>query len=357
MDAMTATRSSSPLPALQEEMLNAMLLFLPLDDALSMARTSNTLRDGLHAASTYWTHVTLTEATSTMLKQLVPFAKHIRRLTCIKSTASEEAWIHFACHTKHLEVLNVAGSKHFSHVALTAFAELNSSSLVEVYADNCAYIANTSALKNCAAQLRVLSLSRCRQLTTADIVTLVQEAPKLTVLNLKGCPHISPVDVLTSATSCCPQLQTLTLGGSGRFVKDVNLHLTTAFGSTRSLSLEYLDLSCSNPFGSRSPLSNEGLEPLLRSAPMLKELSLKGHSNLTRDVFEAMPKGLTSLDLTGCTRLALDLNALGNFQALEQLTVLLCPNVDVTSVQHLQDSNANLTKVDIEARPSPVAVH
>ncbi|RHY33627.1 hypothetical protein DYB32_001490 [Aphanomyces invadans] len=267
-------------------MLNAMLLFLPLDDALSMARTSNTLRDGLHAASTYWTHVTLTEATSTMLKQLVPFAKHIRRLTCIKSTASEEAWIHFACHTKHLEVLNVAGSKHFSHVALTAFAELNSSSLVEVYADNCAYIANTSALKNCAAQLRVLSLSRCRQLTTADIVTLVQEAPKLTVLNLKGCPH-----------------------------------------------------------------------PLLRSAPMLKELSLKGHSNLTRDVFEAMPKGLTSLDLTGCTRLAPDLNALGNFQALEQLTVLLCPNVDVTSVQHLQDSNANLTKVDIEARPSPVAVH
>ncbi|RHY96201.1 hypothetical protein DYB35_002847 [Aphanomyces astaci] len=340
-----------PLAAMQDEMLNAVLAFLSLDEVISLACASKTLRAGLHAASIdFWRHLELADATSTSLRQLVPFAKHIQTLTCMKSTASEEVWIHFACHTQLLQVLNVAGSKHFTDVALASFVDSNAASLVEVHADNCAYIATTLSLAKCTPRLRVLSFNRCRQLTTNDMIGLVVNAPQLTVLNLKGCPHINPVAVLTSVASNCPQLHTLTLGGSGRFAKDTNLHLASAFNSfTTSLALECLDLSCSNPFGSRSPLSNDGLVPVLRSSPRLKALYLKGHSNLTRDVLDAMPRGLTTLDLTGCTQLASDLNALADLKSLEQLVMLWCPNVDVAALQLLQDTNANLTKVDVEA--------
>ncbi|KAF0696265.1 Aste57867_12963 [Aphanomyces stellatus] len=347
---MTVAATSYSLGAMVDEVLDNTVSFLPLDDVLTLTTTSSTIRASLRGASSYWQHVDLPSANSSALRRLIPFATLIQHLTCRKSTATEEAWIHFASHTRSLRVLDVSGSKSFTDVALAAFVDCNTASLVEIHADNCVYIESIAPLIQCAPRLRTLSLNRCRQLVSADMTALLCNTRSLGILNLKGLPKVDPVAIITTTVSSCPDLKVLALGGSGRFSKDSNMHLSAAFNQDVTLQLECLDISCSNPFGSRSPLGDDGLLPLLHAAPNLKELHLKGHSNLSRAVLEAVPRGLKALDLTGCAQLSVSLDALAQLTSLEALVLYACPNVPDTIVQSLKVANANLTHVDMDDR-------
>ncbi|CAK4397780.1 unnamed protein product [Aphanomyces euteiches] len=347
---MTSTQTVAPsaLATMNEQVVDSILVFLDLEDVFTVASTSRGMRNALLESSIYWRHVNIHNTSSSCLRRLIPFAPRIRHLTLQKSNASEEAWIHFARHTKDVRVLDVSGSKHFTETALAAFADCNSSTLSEVYADNCVYVESLASLAQCAAGLRTLSFNRCRLLLTSDVLDLIGQTPYLHVLNLKGCPKINPVSILSVVFASCLQLRTLALGGSGRFMKDTNQQLSAAFSQDNMLALESLDISCSNPFGSRSPLSDDGLLPLLRSAPYLKALYLKGHSNLSRAVLDTLPRGLKILDLTGCTQLTANVEALSELKQLEELVMYSCPNVTDTTLHVLKGSNTNLIKVDFD---------
>ncbi|OQS07624.1 hypothetical protein THRCLA_00393 [Thraustotheca clavata] len=348
-----AKLSQSSLAIVNDDLLNAVTSFLSVEDVLAVGQTSRGMRISIRDHTNYWSNLELMGATTGLLMRLLPFVSAMRCVRILKSSASTEAWIHFAKSTQLLTVINISGSKYVTDDVFELFCERNSSTLMDVSADNCSWISTLSPLLPFAKSLRAMSFNRCRQLLTNDILEVVQNAPNLVSLELKGNPKVSPPAIVTTALAYCPTLKVLTLGGSGRYTKDVNLDFYQAFTQqNQSYPLECLDLSCSNPFGSRSPLADEGLIPLLNLCPNLNSLFIKGHSNLSGVILTVLPPNLVQLDISGCSQITSNLSGIIGLAKLEVLIMYACENITDNIMYTLKQTNPNLIKVDVEACPA-----
>ncbi|OQR98407.1 hypothetical protein ACHHYP_08642 [Achlya hypogyna] len=344
-----ASAPLTPLATVNDDLLNAVTCFLSIEDVLAAAKTSRAMHRSILEHTTYWRDLELEFATSELLLELLPFTAALRRLRFHKSSASTEVWLSLAERTSGLTVLDVSGSKYVTDDVFRLFCSRNRATLQHIAADNCSWISSLAPLAPFAGQLRSLSFNRCRQLVTNDVLAIATEAPLLEVLELKGNPKVNPSPVITTTLAACPRLTVLTLGGSGRFTKDINHEFIGAFEKrNQALALECLDLSCSNPFGSRSPLADDGLLALLNLCPQLQALYLKGQSNLSSALLSNLPSGLRRLDVTGCSLLTTNLAALAQLPLLEELVLYACDNVTDDDLRRLRESNARLVKVDVE---------
>ncbi|EQC27855.1 hypothetical protein SDRG_14435 [Saprolegnia diclina VS20] len=339
----------APLATVNDDLLNAVTGFLAVEDVLAAAATSRAMFRSIHDHTTYWRDLELQGATSELLQRLVPFASVMRCVRFRKSTASTDAWLAFAQHTRDLIVLDVSGSKYVTDDVFRIFCARSAATLREVAADNCSWISTLAPMLPFAPSLRALSFNRCRQLVTGDVLDVVVLAPHLVSLELKGNPKVSQSTVVMTAIATCPQLKVLTLGGSGRYTKDVNAEFIQAFSTqNQAIALECLDLSCSNPFGSRSPLADDGLVPLLQLCPNMQALYLKGQSNLSSHIFSALPPRIKTLDVTGCALVTANLDGLACLPFLEELVLYACNNVTDDALLRLKVTHPHLVKVDVE---------
>jgi len=228
--------------------------------------------------------------------------------------------------------------------------------LNSICASNCLSISDEAlehiAIVASCSSLEHIVLNRCRQITTNGVLGVINNAPNLQSLRVKGCPKVNPSAIISIIFQKCQYLSSLMLGASGWYNAEINTAFQNALiaveGNQGACFLECLDISCGNPFGSRSPLSAEALGPFLAQCHSLKHLYLKGHAALSSNVLGALPIDIKTLDLTGCSQICANLTLLSTLTSLEELIMYACPNVTDTVIHSLKETNMNLKTVDVE---------
>ncbi|KAH9557129.1 hypothetical protein CY35_07G068900 [Sphagnum magellanicum] len=140
----------------------------------------------------------------------------------------------------------------------------------------------------CFENLKTFTLSRCWRIQEEDLCEwLAAACPKLLILRLQDCPQLA-ISIYTSLSACCPLLEVLDLSVTEEIVE-----------MKGAVTVQKSQVLVVYPVTHGSYNKSDGL-------PNLKELSLRGRSELSDGMFNSLGykcPALQAVDISGCSQL------------------------------------------------------